>query len=536
MENMDIYNKLRAVPQEAVKPIAAGRLKGMSDINPMWRIKALTETFGTCGFGWKYEITKQWLETGTDNEIRAFVNINLYVKVDGEWSEAIPGTGGSSLTTVERNGAYVSDECVDGDCEVLTKTGWIKFRSYNGSDEIVQYDKDSREFSFTRPTRLIRKKSTELYDRSGVIMTAHHRNILISHGSGKPIVLTAEELAQKASNTSRNGYGRLRSYRDVKCGYLGKSLELTPIQKLGIVIACDGTLYRENEDGRRFWRLEFAKKRKILKVEEILNGAGIEYSKRTNIRKMGETTSFVFALDGEYKTYEHFIPLGNYPSLWNEILQWDGCNGGKSGIETFCTTNRENALYLQTLFALSGQTVSVKPHEHNKSSHSTTYVLYRKKHSTCACGIHKIDGELDVYCVEVPTTFFLIRKGNEIYVTGNCYKMALTDALSVSCKALGMAADVYWANDRTKYTAAQQTRTTHQPPIGEISVSELDNMAQKPKEYKCAVCGKPFEAFTDKSGKTWNAGQVYHMAERANTDGVARCRNCSTAAGTKKNA
>lgn len=99
-----------------------------------------------------------------------------------------------------------------------------------------------------------------------------------------------------------------------------------------------------------------------------------------------------------------------------------------------------------------------------------------------------------------------------------------------------MAADVYWANDRTKYTAAQQTRTAHQPPVGEISVSELDNMAQKPKEYKCAVCGKPFEAFTDKSGKTWNAGQVYHMAERANTDGVARCRNCSTAAGTKKNA
>lgn len=227
MENMDIYNKLRAVPQEAIKPIAAGRLKGMSDINPMWRIKALTETFGTCGFGWKYEITKQWLETGTDNEIRAFVNINLFVKVDGEWSEAIPGTGGSSLTTVERNGAYVSDEA---------------------------------------------------------------------------------------------------------------------------------------------------------------------------------------------------------------------------------------------------------------------------------------------------------------------YKMALTDALSVSCKALGMAADVYWANDRTKYTAAQQTRTAHQPPVGEISVSELDNMAQKPKEYKCAVCGKPFEAFTDKSGKTWNAGQVYHMAERANTDGVARCRNCSTAAGTKKNA
>lgn len=111
MDNMKYYNLLREVPQEAIKTIGAGRLKGMSDINPMWRIKALTETFGMCGFGWRYEITKQWTEVGKDDEIRAFCNINLYVKIEGEWSEAIPGTGGSSLTTVERNGTYVSDEC-----------------------------------------------------------------------------------------------------------------------------------------------------------------------------------------------------------------------------------------------------------------------------------------------------------------------------------------------------------------------------------------------------------------------------------------
>lgn len=29
--------------------------------------------------------------------------------------------------------------------------------------------------------------------------------------------------------------------------------------------------------------------------------------------------------------------------------------------------------------------------------------------------------------------------------------MALTDALSVACKALGIAADVYWDKDKTKY-------------------------------------------------------------------------------------
>lgn len=110
MGNLDLYNKLKVVPNEAIKPIQNGRLKGKSDINPMWRIRTMTEHFGVCGVGWKYVITKQWTETyGT--ETKAYCNIDLFVKVDGQWSDAIQGTGGSSEVTMERNGSYVSDEC-----------------------------------------------------------------------------------------------------------------------------------------------------------------------------------------------------------------------------------------------------------------------------------------------------------------------------------------------------------------------------------------------------------------------------------------
>lgn len=107
--NLSIFNKVRKVPSNALKQINAGRLKGMSDVNPVWRILAMTDTFGVCGVGWKYEITKQWTET-YGNEIKGFCNINMFIKVDGEWSDAIPGTGGASFVAMERNGAYVSDE------------------------------------------------------------------------------------------------------------------------------------------------------------------------------------------------------------------------------------------------------------------------------------------------------------------------------------------------------------------------------------------------------------------------------------------
>lgn len=108
---LELYEKVRKVPKEALKEITAGRLKGKSDINPMWRIKKLTEEFGPCGIGWKTEITKQWLEPGVNGEIAAFCNINLYIQVDGKWSDPIPGTGGSMFVANERNGPYVSDEC-----------------------------------------------------------------------------------------------------------------------------------------------------------------------------------------------------------------------------------------------------------------------------------------------------------------------------------------------------------------------------------------------------------------------------------------
>lgn len=111
MDNLAIYNAVRKVPENAKRPISAGRLKGKTDINPMWRIKALTEQFGPCGIGWKYTITDKRLENGANGEISAFLDIDLFVNVGDTWSDAIPGTGGSAFVAKEKNGPYTSDEC-----------------------------------------------------------------------------------------------------------------------------------------------------------------------------------------------------------------------------------------------------------------------------------------------------------------------------------------------------------------------------------------------------------------------------------------
>lgn len=165
MNNLDLYNKVRAVPKEAQKEIQAGRLKGKTDINPMWRIKTLTEQFGVCGFGWKTEIVREWLEAGANGEITANVEIRLYVKQDGAWSDAIPGIGGSALVAKETAGLRTDDDCYK---KAYTDAISVACKALGiGAD--VYYEKDSTKYdapSAEKPAQAQQAKTATVTKKS----------------------------------------------------------------------------------------------------------------------------------------------------------------------------------------------------------------------------------------------------------------------------------------------------------------------------------------------------------------------------------
>ena len=112
MENLELYNGWREVPQNAQKTITGGNLNGKTDINPMWRIKVLTDKFGPVGFGWYTKITEHWSDTetiGGNLERVAWVRLELYIKQGGEWSAPIEGVGGSKYAGKGR-GSELNDE------------------------------------------------------------------------------------------------------------------------------------------------------------------------------------------------------------------------------------------------------------------------------------------------------------------------------------------------------------------------------------------------------------------------------------------
>jgi hypothetical protein len=105
-ENLKVFDALSVPPDWAMKRIAGGRLTGKTDINPQWRIKAMTEQFGPVGTGWRWEIIRLWTEPAPAGQVFAFAHIHLFVG-DGA---ATPGIGGSMLVEQEAKGLYANDE------------------------------------------------------------------------------------------------------------------------------------------------------------------------------------------------------------------------------------------------------------------------------------------------------------------------------------------------------------------------------------------------------------------------------------------
>jgi hypothetical protein len=110
MENMKLWNAVKQPPKEALKTIGGGRLRGMTDINPQWRLEAMTEQFGPCGVGWKCTIDKLWTEPGPDGQVFAFALVSVFYREGENWSEPVPGVGGNYLVELEKKGLHANDE------------------------------------------------------------------------------------------------------------------------------------------------------------------------------------------------------------------------------------------------------------------------------------------------------------------------------------------------------------------------------------------------------------------------------------------
>ena len=182
-ETLALWNRVREVPATAKKPIEAGRLKGKTDINPIWRLKTLTDEFGPCGIGWKYVVTKREFVPGNAGEVAVFVDIDLQYRTAEGWSEPVHGIGGRMFVVKEKNGLYTDDEAPK---KAETDAISVAAKSLGVAAD-VYWDKDATKYT-PRPEqeqKAVKDNTTSTgtplppADRTGLITQEQVKQILI---------------------------------------------------------------------------------------------------------------------------------------------------------------------------------------------------------------------------------------------------------------------------------------------------------------------------------------------------------------------
>jgi hypothetical protein len=120
-----------------------------------------------------------------------------------------------------------------------------------------------------------------------------------------------------------------------------------------------------------------------------------------------------------------------------------------------------------------------------------------------------------------------VEKGGK-YTSDECFKMALTDAISVAAKAIGVGGSVYYGGEQTKYSrpanppAAGTSSPAERSPFPVRGEGNLEPAQAKP--FTCDCCGKPLAPYKDREGR--NVSLRAHAERSMQKFGKVLCLDC----------
>ena len=338
------------------------------------------------------DISKQLsvLETEIDFDGRMRTSYNIAGTETGRWS---------SSSSAEGTG------CVPPDTEVLTRNGWRRIDSIIPGTEIVQYDDGALEF---------------------VPCTIHSEPFI-----GDMLVLKTEQIQQTLTPC----------HRVLHFGFQNDRVLVEPAQTVAMRgqtylplggTFTDGTIaypaflsmlmadFSKEPTG---WRGAFKKQRKINRFLQLAHEFNIPYTEQS--AKDGYRRFYVPGFLHFPKTWGEWVlnlSQSTAQLLLEEARYWDSHDRGSGFI--FFTASQDQAEWFATLAHLAGRSATIRLEQQNAGSYSTTlmwwvnvktrsYAQVKAKHWSTT----PYSGQ--VYCPQVPSSFWLMRQNGSISITGN---------------------------------------------------------------------------------------------------------------------
>lgn len=329
----------------------------------------------------------------------------------------VTGTSTGRLSSSSPN----FQNCLSGDTEILTSKGWQRFDSLEKGLPVAQWDPNG-SISYVVPSNYIENLYTGplvslINEHVDFLGTPDHRCPLFSRKTGVFSVFPASEYPEDRIQPNAGIYSG--GNRVVDENYL----------KLLIAVQADGHF---NGYGIV---LNFKKNRKKERLTPILEALGVDFSYSYYLSKTGWRHNFylkqselVARLETDLSMEKKLLPgwfrelpLTQRQLIVDEVTQWDGLARSRS---EYYSKYKENCDLVQELATGVGYRTSIAFYK-NSTGGSTWIVRYTFRNYSMTTNIRRGSEVVEnflVYCVEVPTSFIVVRRNGKVFITGNCSK------------------------------------------------------------------------------------------------------------------
>lgn len=388
---------------------------------------------------------KLWLddiEDGAMEQAKNLANLPFIFKHVAIMPDSHQGYGmpiGGVIATKDviiPNAVGVDIGAVDKETEVLTENGWIKIDQYSGQNVLVWDDYKQTTF-FSKPLLYIVKPCedfTEYKSKYGMdqLLSDEHR-MLVYHGYGqdkkkKSQTYFCHDFREMLLNKKKTDYYSIRTTFPTS----EKGIDMTDDQiRIKIMVSADGCVRHESMD-RTSVELHFKKNRKIVRSKELLESSGVEYKE---YKHKDNTLTISFDLDWRCTKDLRDLFLCNQHQaeiIFDEYLNWDGAVDKKRNHKSYSSTDKNNADVIQYICALNGVRAGIGRCSHENKNWNDWYNVYQTGNPYVGFGKPKKIKikEGKKYCFVVETGYFIARRNNKIFITGNCGMCAVKTSLT----------------------------------------------------------------------------------------------------------
>lgn len=313
--------------------------------------------------------------------------------------------------------------CVRPTAKALTPSGWKAMTEIKNGDLIMQWENGQLSFAPCTMNWFDEDQSLLFIDHEQLKlgMTKCHRTISMNNRGDR----WAE---MQAADVCRNG---TRVY-PVAGNFDGGEMRMP---------AYAAMLMADFSQDKRGWYGSFKKRRKQIRVRELCAKYGLDYSETIQAREDYRRFTIRNAQPGLPKKWGPWvldICKADLDAIVSEARHWDAHIRGSSFI--FFTADREQAEWFQTACALTGRGTTLHYVEQNEGSYSTTpmYWVNVKPRAHCRVGRgHWVERQYfgKVCCPTVPSSFWLVKDGDFISITGNTNLQNIPAAMREVCRA-----------------------------------------------------------------------------------------------------